>query len=457
MKKDMTYELQNEKIGKLLFKLAVPSVLAQLVSLLYTVIDRVYIGHIKDIGSTALTGIGLCMPIIVIINAFINLIAQGGAPLSSIAMGRDDKEGAEKILGNCTSSLAIIGIVLTMVFLFFGKSLLMLFGASGNTISYAHSYMMIYVSGSIFVMFALGLNQFIIAQGFTKFSMISVCLGAITNIILDPIFIFVFDLGVKGAAIATVISQLLSCIFVVYFLNSKRSILHIKKKYFKLDYKIMIPVMSLGLAPFIMQATEAALNLSFNYSLQKYGGDIAVGAMTIASTVLQMFWIPCNGIGQGAQPIISNNYGAGNVERVKKTVKLLFIVMEVYMMTCWSITMAFPEIFIRMFSNSNGALFNTSRWALRVYIGSMGLFGLQSATQQVFVSTGQAKASIFIASLRKVILLIPFIFILPIFMSNKVLAVFLAEPVSDIISVTAAFTIFRIKFPEMMNNLGDRN
>ena len=304
---DISERLKNEPIGKLFFKLALPSVLAQLVSLLYNIIDRMYLGHMKDVGSVALTGVGLCMPVICIINAFTMLIAQGGAPHASIAMGKDDKNRAEKILGNCVISLVGISLILMVLFLLSGRSMLMMFGASEETIVYALPYMQIYVLGNVFVMGSLGLNQFITTQGFTRFSMINVITGAVCNIILDPIFIFAFGLGVRGAAIATVLSQALVSVMAVRFLTGKKTFLKIKKEHFRLENDIMLPVLTLGLAPFIMQATEAALNISFNYSLQKYGGDIAVGAMTIASTVMQMFWIPSNGIGQGAQPIISYN------------------------------------------------------------------------------------------------------------------------------------------------------
>lgn len=450
---DISERLKNEPIGKLFFKLALPSVLAQLVSLLYNIIDRMYLGHMKDVGSIALTGVGLCMPVICIINAFTMLIAQGGAPHASIAMGKDDKNRAEKILGNCVISLVGISLVLMVLFLLSGRSMLMMFGASEETIVYALPYMQIYVLGNVFVMGSLGLNQFITTQGFTRFSMINVITGAVCNIILDPIFIFAFGLGVRGAAIATVLSQVLVSVMAVRFLTGKKTFLKIKKEHFRLENDIMLPVLTLGLAPFIMQATEAALNISFNYSLQKYGGDIAVGAMTIASTVMQMFWIPSNGIGQGAQPIISYNYGAQDKERLKKIVRMMFIVMEVYFFVGWAAVELFPQFFIRMFNSSSQELFDTTMVTLRVYVASLGLFGLQSSVQQFFVSTGQAKASMFIACLRKVILLIPFIFILPLFMADKVFAVFLAEPVSDLISVITATSIFLCKFPKIMQQM----
>ncbi len=450
---DISEQLKNEPIGKLFFRLALPSVLAQLVSLLYNIIDRIYLGHMEDAGGVALTGVGLCMPVICVINAFTVLISQGGAPHASIAMGRNDKRRAEKILGNCFISLIGVAVVLTVVFLLTGRELLMLFGASSETIVYAWPYMKIYLVGNIFVMGSLGLNPFITTQGFTRFSMINVITGAVCNIILDPIFIFVLKLGVCGAAIATVLSQALVAVMAFRFLTGKKTFLKIKKEYFRLDKEIMLSVFALGLAPFIMQATEAALNVSFNYSLQQYGGDVAVGAMTIASTVMQMFWIPSSGIGQGAQPIISYNYGAKDKERFKKVVRLMFIVLEGYFLIGWAAVELFPQFFIRMFNSSSKELFETSMVTLRIYVASLGLFGLQSSVQQVFVSTGQAKASMFIACLRKVILLIPFIFILPQFLSDKVVAVFLAEPVSDFISVVAAVSIFIWRFPKLLKQM----
>lgn len=449
MSNNINYELETAPVGKLLFKLAFPAVVAQLVNLLYTVVDRIYIGHIKDVGSLALTGVGICLPIVTIINAFVMLIAQGGAPLASIAIGKKDNDRAEEILGNCTCLLVLIGILLSIIFISFGKPILMLFGASKDTIIYAYPYLCWYVAGSVFLMISFGLTLFATSQGFTQYSMISVLIGAVGNILLDPLFIFVFQLGVKGAAIATVISQAASSIFILCFLQSKVSNLHIKKENLKCDIKIIVPIMALGASPFIMQITEAALSLSFNYSLQKYGGDLAVGAMTIASTIMLMFWIPSNGIGQGAQPIISYNYGAGNQKRLKEIVKVFILTSEIFFFTCWLLIELFPSVFISLF-NPDPELYKICIWSLRLYLGSLGCFGLQNTAQQFFISTGQAKISIFIAVLRKIILLIPLIFILPNFFENKVFAVFLAEPVSDLISVTVAFSLFSWKFPRIL-------
>lgn len=451
--KNISMELAQAPIGRLMLKLAIPTVLAQLVNLLYNVIDRIYIGHMKGDGNLALTGIGICFPIITILNAFAMLIGQGGAPRASIAMGNNDNKTAEKILANCFNALICLAIVLTGTFLIFGEKLLWVFGASENTINYASSYMQIYVSGSIFVMIALGLNSFITAQGFAKFSMITVLVGAVSNIILDPIFIFVLKMGVKGAALATVISQALSAIFVLCFLFGKKTMLKIKKENMHFEKRIMLPVIALGVSPFIMQATEAALNISFNFSLQKYGGDTAVGAMTIASTIMQMVWLPSNGIGQGAQPIISYNYGAGNTKRVRKAFKTLLSVSCIYMVTAWVLIQLFAGVFVKIFNSSAVELYDMTVWAMHIYTAVLFMFGIQMSIQQTFLATGQAKASLFIACLRKLILLMPLIFILPLFFEDKVFAVFLAEPVSDAISVITAAIIFAVKFPKMMKEI----
>ena len=387
--------------------------------------DRIYIGHMPQAGTAALTGVGLCFPVIYLISAFTMLIAQGGAPRAAIAMGQGDNRRAETIMGSCFTCLVAAALALTALFWAVGEPLLWLFGCSEETILYALPYMRIYSSGSIFVMMALGMNLFVTTQGFTRFSMKTVLIGAVCNIILDPIFIYGLRMGVRGAALATVISQAVSGVWV------------------------MGPVLALGLAPFIMQSTEALLNISFNASLQRYGGDIAVGAMTVASTVMQMVWIPVQGIGQGAQPIISYNYGAKNPQRVREAFRALLKLSCALMAGFWLLVQLFPQLFIRIF-NDNPALIETSMWTLRLYTAVLGLFGIQMSVQQTFMAIGKAKASLFIACLRKVILLIPLIFLLPQFFTNKVFAVFLAEPVSDLISVAvSAVTFYRVFRPEM--------
>ncbi len=422
-----------------------PTVVAQLVNLLYNIVDRIYIGHIPEVGRTALTGIGLCFPVIYLITAFTMLVAQGGAPRAAIAMGQGDNDRAERIMGSCFTCLVGTALVLTVLFWIFGERLLWLFGCSEETILYALPYMQIYSGGSLFVMMALGMNLFVTTQGFTTVSMRTVLIGAVANIVLDPIFIYGLHMGVQGAALATVISQAISGTWVVCFLMGKKTTLRLRADRLRPSWRLMAPVLALGISPFIMQSTEALLNISFNASLQRYGGDIAVGAMTIASTVLQMVWIPSQGLGQGAQPIISYNYGAGNAKRVKEAFWALLKVSCVLMMTFWLLVQLFPRFFIQIF-NSDPELVDTAVWTLRLYTAVLGLFGIQMSVQQTFMAIGKAKASLFIACLRKVILLIPLIFILPNFFENKVFAVFLAEPVSDFISVTASAITFFFVF-----------
>lgn len=446
---DITQQLGTAPVGKLLLKLAAPAVTAQLVNLLYNIVDRIYIGHMPDVGLEALTGVGLCFPVIYLIGAFTYLIAQGGAPRAAIAMGEGDDKRAEAIMGGCFTCLIVTALALTVLFWLFGEQLLWLFGCSEETIVYALPYMRIYSSGSIFVMMALGMNLFVTTQGFARFSMITVLIGAICNIILDPIFIYGLHMGVQGAALATVISQAVSGAWVVYFLAGERSKLRLKRSCLRPRWELMAPVLALGLAPFIMQATEALLNVSFNASLQRYGGDIPVGAMTVASTVMQMVWIPSQGLGQGAQPIISYCYGAKNPQRVRQAFWALLRASCVLMVLFWLLVQLFPQWFIRIFNN-RPELMDTAVWALRLYTGALGLFGIQMSVQQTFMAIGKAKASLFIACLRKVILLIPMIFLLPLFFEDKVFAVFLAEPVSDFISVTvAAITFFLVFRPAM--------
>ena len=451
-KQDISQQMATTSVWSLIIKLSVPAILAQIVNLLYNIVDRIYIGHMEDVGTAALTGVGLCNPIIVLISAFTMLVAQGGAPHAAIEMGKGDIKKAEKILGNCFVMLISFAIILAVSFLIFGEKLLMLFGASESTIIYALPYMQIYSAGSIFVMISLGLNMFITTQGFTKISMATVLIGAISNIILDPIFIFAFDMGVSGAAIATIISQAVSAVWVLCFLLGKKTKLKIRKENLLPSAKILLPIFALGISPFIMNATEAVINVAFNSSLQKYGGDIAVGAMTICTTVFQMAWVPAQGIGQGAQPIISYNYGAKNADRVKQAFKAFLIICFGYVFAFGMAIEVFPQFFIGIF-NDNPQLVETATWTIRLYGCAMVFFGIQMAVQQTFIALGKAKASLFIACLRKVILLVPLIYILPNFFENKVFAVFLAEPVSDAISIMTASIVFFFVFGKEMKKL----
>lgn len=448
-KQDISNQMATAPIWSLTIKLSIPAILAQVVNLLYNVVDRIYIGHMENVGTKALTGVGLCVPIITLISAFTMLVAQGGAPRAAIEMGKGDMKKAEKILGNCFVLLLTFAIVLTVLFSVFGEKLLMLFGASEETIVYALPYMQIYVAGSVFVMISLGLNMFITTQGFTKISMATVLIGAICNIVLDPIFIFGFKMGVRGAALATIISQAVSAVWVLSFLLGKKTNLKIRKENLMPSAKILAPVFALGISPFIMNSTEAVINVAFNSSLQKYGGDIAVGAMTICTTVFQMAWVPAQGIGQGAQPIISYNYGAKNADRVKQAFKAFLIICFAYIFVFGMAIEIFPQFFIGIF-NDNPQLIDTATWTIRLYGCALVFFGIQMAVQQTFIALGKAKASLFIACLRKVILLVPLIYILPNFFENKVFAVFLAEPVSDAISIITASITFAIVFSKEM-------
>ncbi|MDA0041308.1 MATE family efflux transporter [Brachyspira hyodysenteriae] len=409
-----------------------------------------YIGHIPDIGAIALTGVGVTMPVIMAISAFAYLISMGGSPRASIMMGKQDYNKAEEIVGNCAMTLIIISITLTIILLLFSKPLLMLFGASENTIIYALRYLRIYSIGTIFVQLALGLNAFITAQGKAKTSMFTVLIGAVTNIILDPIFIFVFNMDVRGAALATIISQAISCIWILYFMTSKRTILKLKLQNLKISPNIILPCLALGFSPFIMQFTESILFVSFNTSLLKYGGDLAVGAMTILSSIMQFSFLPIMGLTQGAQPIISYNYGANNLNRVKSAFKILLISCLSFSFLMWFISEFFPYVFVRIFT-SNEELINYAIWALKIYMAASLIFGAQTACQQTFVALGNAKISAFLAILRKVILLIPLIFILPLFMENKVMAVLLAEPIADFLAVCTTVTLFTISFKKLIN------
>ena len=442
--------LGTQPIGRLLLKLALPTVAAQLINMLYNIVDRMYIGHIKDVGALALTGVGVCMPLIMIISAFAALVGNGGAPRASIYMGKKDTDAAQKILGNCFSLQIIISIILTIILLIGNKTFLLAFGASENTISYAVNYMNIYAIGTIFVQLTLGMNAFITAQGFAKTGMLSVLIGAVANIVLDPVFIFGMNMGVRGAALATIISQTLSCIWVLSFLFGKKTFLKIKPENLRLHAKIILPCVALGSSLFIMQASESIISVCFNSSLLKYGGDIAVGAMTILTSVMQFAMLPLQGLGQGAQPIMSYNYGAKNNDRVRKTFRLLLKVSFGYSIVLWAIVMLFPQMFAMMFTSDNALLSFTSQ-ALRIYMASMFMFGIQIACQMAFNALGKAKDSIIVAVMRKFILLIPLIYIMPaIFKANQTNAVYMAEPVADFIAVCFTATLFAFEFKKAM-------
>lgn len=444
--------LGTEPISKLLFKLAIPAVAAQLINMLYNVVDRVYIGHIPGDGALALTGVGVCMPIIMIISAFAALVSMGGAPRASIFMGKGDNQSAEKTMGNCLTLQIIISVVLTAVLLIWNRDFLLAFGASENTIGYAQSYMNIYALGTIFVQLTLGMNAFITAQGFAKTGMKTVLIGAVCNIVLDPILIYGFDMGVQGAALATVISQAVSAIWVVRFLYGKKTRIKIKKESLGLSGRIIFPCIALGISPFIMQASESIISICFNSSLLKYGGDIAVGAMTILTSVMQFAMLPMIGLAQGAQPISSYNFGAGNAARVKQTFRLLIKSCVIYSAVLWGLIMLFPQVFVGIFTPDPVLLAFTSH-ALRIYCAALVVLGVQVACQMTFISIGNAKASIAVAVMRKFVLLLPLIFIVPKLMAAKTTGVYLAEPIADVIAVVFTGFLFAVQFKKALKDL----
>lgn len=445
-----TQAMETEKIPRLLAQLAIPAVVAQIINLLYNIVDRIYIGHISGVGAAALTGVGLFTPILMLINAFAMLAGSGGAPRAAISMGKKDNKTAEQILGNCFALLVLMAITLTVIFFILAPKLLTLFGASAKTLPYAVAYARIYILGSIFVLIVLGMNPFITTQGFAKISMLTTIIGAVINIILDPIFIFVFNLRVRGAAIATVLSQAVGAIWILRFLSGEKTILHLKKENFRLQKDIILPCLALGVSTFVMLSTESILSISFTSSLSRYGGDIAVGAMTIITSISQLATLPLQGICQGGQPIMSYNFGAGNKDRVKKAFFTQFKVCAIFTTLFCIIVTAFPRLFAGIFSN-NTELITYTAWALRIYMAGIFSLGFQVCCQQSFMALGQAKVSLLLACLRKLILLIPLIFILPLFIQNKVFAVFLAEPISDILAAIITTLTFLSRFNKILD------
>lgn len=441
-------------VKRLLFVLAVPAITSQVVNALYNMVDRVYIGHIPGEGAAALTGVGICFPIIMIVSAFAYLMGMGGAPRASIFMGKQDKETAEKILGNCFGALVITAAILTILLLLFNEPLLYLFGASENTIGYAGAYLTIYALGTVFVQATLGLNAFISAQGFAKVSMMTVVIGAVTNIVLDPILIFICHMGVRGAAVATVISQAISALWAFQFLRGKKTMLRLKKEHLRLQRQILLPCIGLGVAPFVMMSTESLLTLCFNTSLLKYGGDLAVGAMTILASVMQFAMMPMQGLTQGGQPIISYSFGAGNMDRLKQAVRLQVFCCFIYAAAVWALSELAPQMFAGIFT-SDPELAEFTAWGLRIYMATSVLMGLQVGCQQAFIALGNAKISAFLAIFRKILVLIPLIYILPLFFEDKVFAVFLAEPVADAIAVATTVALFTREMKRLLRKHGE--
>ena len=451
-----TQAMETERVPKLLAQLAIPAVVAQVINLLYNIVDRIYIGHIPDIGASALTGVGLFTPILMLLNAFAMLAGSGGAPRAAIDMGQQDQKGAEKTMGNCFALLLMLAVVLTTTGYIFAPQLLRMFGASDVTLPYAVAYARIYILGSVFVLLVMGMNPFITTQGFAKISMLTTVIGAVINIILDPIFIFALGMGVRGAALATVLSQAVGAVWILRFLSGKKTILHLRKENVRLEKEVIMPCLALGISTFVMLSTESILSISFTSSLARYGGDIAVGAMTIITSISQLVSMPLQGICQGGQPIISYNYGAHNEKRVKEAFFTQFKVCVSFSVACWIIILLVPKIFAGMFSG-NAKLVQYTSWALRIYMAGIFSQGFQICCQQSFVALGQAKISLFLACLRKLILLIPLIFLLPVFLENKVFAVFLAEPVSDILAATVTTIVFLNKFNGILKRGPENN
>lgn len=448
-------DLGQGNVKKLLFSLSVPTITSQIVNMLYNLVDRVFIGHMQPaetVGKLALTGVGVCLPIIMVIAAFASLMAIGGAPRASIAEGAGERGKSERIMGNCLTMLLITSLVLTIVFELFAEKLLLLFGASENTVGYALDYMRIYALGTVFVQLTLGMNAYITAQGFATVSMKTVLIGALLNIALDPLFIFVFGLGVRGAALATVLSQAVSALWVMAFLTGKKTHWHLKRENLRVSARVVLPCIALGLSPFVMQSTESLIAICFNSSLLRYGGDMAVGTMTVLTSIMQFSNMPLQGLTQGAQPIVSYNFGAKNAQRVREAFSCLLRACLSYSMAIWLLVELFPRAFILIFNN-DPALVEYAAWAVRIYMGCSGIFGIQIACQQTFVALGNAKTSLFLAVWRKIILLVPLIYILPCFFADKAFAVFLAEPVADFGAVVMTSVMFYRQFRRLMREL----
>ncbi|MBR6786383.1 MAG: MATE family efflux transporter [Clostridia bacterium] len=442
-------DMGSGSIKKLMLQLALPALVGQVVNLLYNIVDRIYIGHIPEIGGTALTGVGLFTPLLMLITAFAMLAGAGGAPRAAIAMGQKDRDRAEKIVGNCFTMLLIFALLLTVVLFTAAPALLRVFGASDATLPYALTYGRIYIAGSAFVLVVMGMNPFITTQGFAKISMLTTLIGAGINIVLDPIFIFLFDMGVAGAALATVISQAVSAMWIMRFLTGNKTVLKLKRSNMKLQKQIILPCLALGISSFVMVSTESLLSVSFTSSLARFGGDVAVGAMTVMTSLNQLITMPLQGICQGGQPLISYNYGAGKLQRVKEAFFCQFIVCVAYTTVFWLLIQFFPGFFAGIFT-SDQQLVSYTAWALRIFLACAFSVGFQISCQQAFMALSQAKISLLMACLRKIVLLIPLIFILPHFFENKVMAVFLAEPVSDLIAAAVTTGCFFAFFTKLM-------
>lgn len=443
-------DMGTGSIKKLMLRLMIPTVVAQVVNLLYNIVDRIYIGHIEGIGAAALTGVGLFTPILMLLNAFAMLIGAGGAPRTAIALGQGHREDAERIMSNSFTMLLLFAAGLTSAFYALAPALLRLFGASDVTLPYALAYSRIYILGTVFVLLVLGMNPFITAQGFTRISMLTTVIGAVINIILDPILIFVFGLGVRGAAIATVLSQSVGAVWILRFLTGKKTGLRLRRSLMRPRARVILPVMALGISSFVMLSTESLLSISFTSSLSRYGGDLAVGAMTVITSVSQLCSLPVQGLCQGAQPVVSFNFGAAKNARVKEAFRFLLVLCAGYTLLFWALMMLLPGAAASLFT-ADTALISYTVWAMRIYMAGIFSLGFQVTCQQTFMALGQARVSLLLACLRKLILLIPLIFILPHLLPDPVFAVFLAEPVSDIIAAAVTTTTFLRRFDRILD------
>lgn len=442
-------DLGTAPIGGLLLRLAIPAICAQVVTIIYNLVDRVYIGHIPGIGSDALTGVGVCFPILTLVASLANLFGVGGAARAAIHLGEGRTVRAEELMGSCATALVLAAVAASALFTAFMTPLLYAFGGSDATIGYGRDYLSIYLVGTVFVLFTVGLNNFISTQGFSTMAMATTLLGAVLNLILDPVFIFLLGLGVKGAALATILSQAVSALWVLRFLTGARTRLRLRPRFLRPRWKYLAPAMAIGVSPFTMTATESLLSVTFNASLQAYGGDLAVGAMTICASIMQMISLPMSGLCQGNQPIVGYNYGAGHLDRVKRSFWLLFRCCLAFGCAAWLCVQLFAQPLAGLFTE-DVQLRQYTAWALRVYLAAGLILPLQFTAQQTFVAMGQAKISLFLACLRKLILLIPLILILPHFFSDRVFAVFLAEPVADTLAALTTFTLFLCKLPGIL-------
>lgn len=440
-------KLGTEKIGKLILSMGIPTLIAQVINLLYNIVDRMYIGHL--VGPEALTGVGLTLPIIMLISAFSAFVGAGGAPLAAIAMGQGDKKRAEIILSNAVTMLCFFTVVLMVVFFFIEKPFLYLIGASDVTYPYAGAYLKIYLLGTLFVQIVIGLNPFITAQGQSKIAMLSVLIGAVLNIALDPVFIFVLKMGVRGAALATIISQFASALWTLHFLISKKTSLHIQMRYLKPQWKVIGNVAALGVSPFIMQSTESLVSVVLSSGLQKYGGDIYVGSLTILQSIMQLINIPISGFTQGVQPILSYNYGAGNIERVKDTYKKIIMITTAASFTITLSAMFFPGVYARIFTEDT-ALIAVVKKVMPIFVAGMLVFGVQMGCQTTFMGLGQAKISLFMALLRKVFLLVPFAIVFPM-VTGDVMSIYFAECSADVIAATVCGIVFLCNIRKILN------